>query len=77
MKKPILINTKNGEGRIDEMYISELGFLMIRVYYKTTNKSLNHNLGLHNPANNVFTNSINGEEEGAGDDDGARQGRRS
>lgn len=34
MKRDVEINTPNGLGTIDKMWISELGFLMIKVYFK-------------------------------------------
>lgn len=58
MKKRITIKTPNGDGIIEDIYISELGFLIVRVYYETTNIWLNHNFGVHDPSDNFFTNSI-------------------
>lgn len=63
MKKRITIETPNGEGLIEDMFISELGFLMVSVYYTKNKTLINHNLGQHNPANNFFTSSITKDNE--------------
>lgn len=75
MKKRVTIQTPNGEGLIEDIFISELGHLMIRVYFSTNKRWISYNLGYHNPMDNFFTNIIIEKstfgEEGAGDD-GAR-----
>ena len=56
MKKPF-INTPKGVGQVDEIYVSELGFLMIRVYY-TNGTYMSYNLGKHNVDENLFTDKL-------------------
>ena len=56
MEKPF-INTPKGVGQVDEIYVSELGFLMIRVYY-TNGTYMSYNFGKHDVNNNIFTNKI-------------------
>lgn len=56
MEKPF-INTPKGVGQVDEIYVSELGFLMIRVYY-TNGTYISYNLGKHNVDENLFTDKL-------------------
>jgi len=56
MEKPF-INTPKGVGQVDEIYVSELGFLMIRVYY-TNGTYMSYNLGKHNVDENLFTDKL-------------------
>ena len=51
------IKTPMGEGEMESLYVSELGFLMLKVYYKN-GTFVSYNLGKHDPNNNVFTNQI-------------------
>jgi hypothetical protein len=57
MKEMVNILTPNGEGLIENIFISELGFLMLKVKNKN-NTWTTYNLGLHDPNNNVFTKLI-------------------
>ena len=43
VRKPI--NTPKGEGLIDNIYITELGHLMVRVYYPETKCWINYPMG--------------------------------
>jgi hypothetical protein len=53
----LLIDTPKGNGEIDKIYISELGFLMLRVYFKNGTFTT-YNLGKHDPNDNMFTNEL-------------------
>jgi len=53
----LLIDTPKGNGEIDKIYISELGFLMLRVYFKNGTFTT-YNLGKHDPNDNMFTNKL-------------------
>ena len=57
MKKPI-INTPKGIGELDNVYVSELGFLMVKIYFKNGTYTT-YNLGKHDENDNVFTDKIN------------------
>ena len=56
MKNPI-IQTPKGIGELNKIYISELGFLMLKIYYKN-GTFITYNLGKHNHEDNIFTNKI-------------------
>lgn len=56
MEKPF-INTPKGVGQVDEIYVSELGFFMIRVYY-INGTYMSYNLGKHNVDENLFTDKL-------------------
>jgi hypothetical protein len=51
------IETPKGLGEIEKLYVSELGFLMLKVYYKN-GTFITYNLGKHNENDNIFTNQI-------------------
>ena len=53
----LLIETPKGNGEIDKIYISELGFLMLRVYFENGTFTT-YNLGKHDPNDNMFTNKL-------------------
>lgn len=55
--KNLLIETPKGNGEIDKIYISELGFLMLRVYFENGTFTT-YNLGKHDPNDNMFTNKL-------------------
>ena len=57
MKNCVVINTPNGLGKIEKFYVSELGFLMIKVLYENGTYT-GYNLGKHNPEENIFTKEI-------------------
>ncbi len=56
MENP-MIQTPKGNGELNKIYISELGFLMLKIYYKN-GTFITYNLGKHNPEDNIFTNKI-------------------
>lgn len=53
------INTPDGPGEIESIFVSELGYLMIRVFLSKENRWITYSLGAHNEKDNIFTNSIN------------------
>jgi hypothetical protein len=57
MKDPVLIETPKGVGGLDKIYLSELGFLMLKVYFEN-GTFITYNLGKHNPSENMFTDKI-------------------
>ena len=57
MKSLVNILTPNGEATIENLFISELGFLMLRVKNQD-NTWTTYNLGPHDPNNNPFTKLI-------------------
>lgn len=52
-----IINTPKGLGEVEKVYISELGFLMLRID-NLNGTFTTYNLGTHDPSNNIFTNEI-------------------
>lgn len=58
MEKNVEINTPNGLGTIDKTWISELGFLMVKVYFKDRKRWISYNLGTHDIMNNIFSIAI-------------------
>jgi hypothetical protein len=57
MKNSLLIETPKGEGDVYSVTISELGFLMLKVYFKNGIYTT-YNLGKHDSKDNIFTNKI-------------------
>lgn len=55
--KPPIIETPKGFGKIYKIYVSELGFLMIKVSYENGTYTT-YNFGKHDVNNNIFTNKI-------------------
>jgi hypothetical protein len=53
----ILIETPKGIGRLHNIYVSELGFLMIKIEFENGTFS-GYNLGKYNPENNIFTKEL-------------------
>ncbi len=51
------INTPNGIGELNNVYVSELGFLMVKIYFKN-GTYMTYNLGKHDENDNVFTKEI-------------------
>ena len=56
MKNP-KINTPKGVGEIEKIYVSELGFLMVRVSYEN-GTYVSYNLGEHDVDENMFTDKL-------------------
>lgn len=52
-----LIDTPKGLGEIEKVFISELGFLMLRID-NLDGTFTTYNLGKHDPASNIFSNEI-------------------
>ena len=53
----VLINTPKGTGKLERIYVSELGFLMIKIAFEDGTFT-GYNLGKHNLSNNFFTNEL-------------------
>ena len=53
----VLINTPKGTGKLDRIYVSELGFLMIKIAFEDGTFT-GYNLGKHNLSDNFFTNEL-------------------
>ena len=53
----VSLETPKGIGELENLYISELGFLMLKVYFKNGTYTT-YNLGKHDPTNNLFTKEI-------------------
>jgi hypothetical protein len=51
------INTPNGIGELENVYVSELGFLMVKIYFKN-GTFITYNLGKYDENDNIFTNKI-------------------
>jgi hypothetical protein len=52
-----LINTPKGVGQIEKLYVSELGFFMVRVYFDNGTYTT-YNMGKHDIQNNLITNQL-------------------
>ena len=52
-----MTQTPKGLGEVDKIYVSELGYLMLRIYFKNGTFTT-YNLGKHDSENNMFTNKI-------------------
>jgi len=57
MTKMVITQTPKGLGTVDKIYVSELGYLMLRIYFENGTFTT-YNLGKHDPENNMFTNKI-------------------
>jgi hypothetical protein len=53
----VLIKTPKGVGKLDRMYVSDLGFLMIKIAFEDGTFT-GYNLGKHEPTDNMFTKEI-------------------
>lgn len=53
----VLLETPKGIGELENLYISELGFLMLRVYFQNGTYTT-YNLGKHNSTDNLFTKEL-------------------
>jgi hypothetical protein len=51
------INTPDGIGELENVYVSELGFLMVKIYFKN-GSFITYNLGKYDENDNIFTNKI-------------------
>lgn len=52
-----IIDTPKGIGELEKVYISELGFLMLRID-NLDGTYTTYNLGKHDHSNNIFTKEI-------------------
>lgn len=52
-----LIETPKGLGEVEKVYMSDLGFLMLKIN-NLDGTFTTYNLGKHNPSNNIFSNEI-------------------
>lgn len=52
-----IIETPKGLGEVEKIYISELGFLMIKIN-NMDGTFTTYNLGKHNKTDNIFTKEI-------------------
>jgi hypothetical protein len=52
-----IINTPKGVGQIENLYVSDLGFLMVRVYFDNGTYTT-YNMGKHDIQNNLITNQL-------------------
>ena len=57
MTKMVMTQTPKGLGEVDKIYVSELGYLMLKVSFENGTFTT-YNLGKHNPENNMFTDKI-------------------
>ena len=53
----VLIETPKGIGKLDNIYVSELGFLMVKIAFENGTYT-GYNLGKHNPIENIFTKEL-------------------
>lgn len=53
----VLIKTPKGVGKLDRMYVSDLGFLMVKIAFEDGTFT-GYNLGKHEPTDNMFTKEI-------------------
>jgi len=53
----VITQTPKGLGEVDKIYVSELGYLMLRMSFENGTFTT-YNLGKHDPENNMFTNKI-------------------
>jgi hypothetical protein len=60
-KPKIFLNEEEFE--LQNFYISELGYLMMRLCSTDDNTFLTYNLGKHDPNSNMFLNSIQNEKQ--------------
>ena len=57
MTKMVITQTPKGLGTVEKIYVSELGYLMLRIYFENGTFTT-YNLGKHDPKNNMFTDKI-------------------
>ena len=53
----VLLETPKGSAEFEKLYVSELGFLMLKVYFQN-GTYMTYNLGKHNPTDNLFTKEL-------------------
>lgn len=57
MTKSPTVKTPKGIGELDNIYISELGFLMVKIYFEN-GMFTTYNLGEYDIDDNIFTKEI-------------------
>jgi len=57
----VLIETPKGVGKLHNIYVSELGFLMVKIELDNGTYT-GYNLGKHNQEDNIFTKEISKDE---------------
>jgi len=57
LKNLPIIETPKGFGEVEKVFVSELGFLMLRID-NLDGTFTTYNLGKHDPASNIFSNEI-------------------
>ena len=57
MTKSPTVKTPKGIGGLDNIYISELGFLMVKIYFENGTFTT-YNLGNYDIEDNIFTKEI-------------------
>ena len=57
-----MIQTPKGVGELNKIYISELGFLMLKISFDN-GTFITYNLGKHNPEKNFITEEIFKQEQ--------------
>lgn len=53
----VLIETPKGVGKLHNIYVSELGYLMVKIEFDNGTYT-GYNLGKHNPSDNLFTKKL-------------------
>jgi hypothetical protein len=53
----VLLETPKGIAELEKLYVSELGFLMLKIYFQNGTYTT-YNLGKHNPNDNLFTKEL-------------------
>jgi hypothetical protein len=59
----LIINTPSGEGKVEKLYVSDLGYLMLRIQNRDKTYTT-YNMGTHDINDNFFTNSLNLRKKG-------------
>jgi len=57
MIKEVLIETPKGIGKLHNIYVSELGFLMVKIEFENGTYT-GYNLGKHDPQKNIITKEL-------------------
>jgi hypothetical protein len=57
----VLIETPKGVGKLHNIYVSELGFLMVKIEFNNGTYT-GYNLGKYNQEDNIFTKEIFNDE---------------
>lgn len=56
------VSTPHGDGEVQAMYVSELGFLMVKVYYPETKVWTTWNLGPYDIRTSPLSKAIHDQE---------------